>query len=211
METKTFGNWTVLDEKKIPVGTNNLNRTHYKARCHCGFEAWVLASNLTSGRSKQCKACSVKLRTKSSRLYTFWYQIRGKCENKKHFLYSNFGAKGIRMQPEWVNNFSLFAADVADELGPPPTKTHVLERSDQSLGYVRGNLCWLEREAQRNSVSVNWQGETYTLPELSAKLKIDYPYLYRHIRSDKSVDQIIDLWNKRLRTRDKHGEPRFQY
>jgi transposase len=42
------------------------------------------------------------------KLHDAWLYARGKCHNESHETYSRFGARGIRMCPEWRRSFNAF-------------------------------------------------------------------------------------------------------
>jgi hypothetical protein len=79
--------------------------------------------------------------------YKCWQQIKARCLNSNHSAYPDYGGRGIGMDELWVNDFEAFYAHV----GPRPSKAHSLDRKDNNLGYVVGNVRWGTWEEQANN------------------------------------------------------------
>ena len=45
-------------------------------------------------------------------LYTNWIDMRTRCYNKEHHSYRSYGAKGVSMSLDWLNDFNIFKYDV---------------------------------------------------------------------------------------------------
>jgi len=71
-------------------------------------------------------------------LYDRWNHLFGRCYRDGTKAYSEYGARGIRVCERW-KDFSLFLED----MGPPPTSKHVLDRIDPSLHYTPDNVRWV--------------------------------------------------------------------
>ena len=54
MTGRVFGRLTVLYRAEDYISSSNIHHTKWHCRCECGNEVDVLASNLTSGKSKSC-------------------------------------------------------------------------------------------------------------------------------------------------------------
>lgn len=70
--------------------------------------------------------------------YKIWKDMKKRCNNKKNKRYANYGAKGIKVAPEWENDFPAFY----NHIGPRPTRKHSVGRIDNNLGYQPGNVRW---------------------------------------------------------------------
>lgn len=84
----------------------------WHCECDCGQTTTVRASNLITGAVKSC-GCAVKTSAlthggSNTRLYRIWYGIIRRTEDKERKDYASCGGRGIRMCPEWRNDFSAF-------------------------------------------------------------------------------------------------------
>jgi hypothetical protein len=76
----------------------------YLCRCKCGQEKIVVERDLKGGGSTQCKSCA---RTKHgmarTRLYSTWHQMVKRCTLPQNRQWKNYGGRGIKLCPEWLN------------------------------------------------------------------------------------------------------------
>ena len=107
--------------------------------------------------------------------YGAWNNARQRCTNPNHPANKDYLARGIVMEPCLAASFSAFM----DYLGPKPDASLTLERINNDLGYVRGNLEWASRSRQvknrrtytrKNPATVTHNGETLTIYEWACKL-----------------------------------------
>lgn len=131
----------------------------------------IRAHDLISGKSKMCKSCTTgKVRgsttdSKTSLEYNSWVSAVQRTTNPNCKDYKNYGARGITMDPMWLESFEAFYMSV----GPRPTPTCTIERIDYNKGYVPGNVKWLEKVEQpknkRDNVNLTINGETKLISE----------------------------------------------
>lgn len=129
--------------------------------CDCGNETVVLVDNLKNGVTRSCGCLQ---REHASRIgksmathgltdhphYARWSNIRARCDNpSNHHHYSYYGARGIRLAPEWYDA-AVFIQYLEDELGPCP-EGHTLDRIDNDGNYEPGNLRWADPVVQRHN------------------------------------------------------------
>jgi hypothetical protein len=69
-----------------------------------------------------------------------------RCTKPTHAAYANYGGRGIKVCPEWLD-VTVFLAYLDAELGPCPPG-HSLDRVDNEGDYVPGNLRWATRSEQ---------------------------------------------------------------
>jgi hypothetical protein len=130
-------------------------------RCDCGVERDVRTSNLKKGNSTSCGCVSrEKLvgrnRThggSSSREYKIWTEIIQRATNPRCKDYPNYGGRGLQIADRYRfgedgrSGFECFLEDV----GPRPSPKHEIDRENNNLGYVIGNLRWVSHaENSRN-------------------------------------------------------------
>ena len=71
-----------------------------------------------------------------------------RCSNPNDQSYSNYGARGIRVHPDWLADPRPFIAWVRANLGPAPSSAHTIDRIDNNRGYEPGNLQWATKSWQ---------------------------------------------------------------
>lgn len=76
--------------------------------------------------------------------YTLWSNIKQRCNNVNHRDYKYYGGRGIKMFPEWENDFNKFF----EHIGVRPAKNYSLDRTDNELGYIPGNVRWVDKKTQ---------------------------------------------------------------
>jgi hypothetical protein len=78
-------------------------------------------------------------------LYFTWQTMKARCRNPKRWEYEYYGARGIRVCPEWAD-FWQFVKD----MDPRPNGT-TLDRIDNNGPYAASNCKWATfSEQQRN-------------------------------------------------------------
>lgn len=81
-----------------------------------------------------------------------------RCTSPKHKSYKNYGGRGITVQPEWLdkkNGCWLYYKYIEENLGPKPSDKHSIDRINNDLGYVIGNLRWADRHTQQSNIRSN--------------------------------------------------------
>lgn len=123
-----------------------------------------------------------------------WSNIKAICFNQKCKDYCNYGARGITMCESWRNSYAEFFKSV----GGRPTEKHTIERHNNNGNYEPGNCYWADRVTQnnnkRNSLIINYDGESKTLSQWSKELKISYMAAHRAIerhKKDVGIDQAF--------------------
>lgn len=109
--------------------------------------------------------------------YATWYRTKHKCTDPKFKGYEVYGAIGITMCDEWLNDFYKFY----DDMGPKPTCVHTLDRIDPSGNYEPSNCRWADKSVQANNRLVvnkyTYKGVTGSLTELARQFSAHDPKL----------------------------------
>jgi len=78
--------------------------------CFSSFECSL--PNVRHGKVKSCGCAQAIAATKHGLskhpLYNVWNNIKHRTTNKNYSLYKSYGAKGVKMNKEWYDNFILF-------------------------------------------------------------------------------------------------------
>lgn len=130
--------------------------------CDCGSETCVRAANLRSGGTISC-GCAQMDATKThgmtkTKVFKSWESMKQRCLNPNAPDYSGYGAKGIKICPEWVNSFENFYRDMGDR-----PELHSLDRINVYGNYEKENCRWATRSMQQRnkttSFLIEWDGK----------------------------------------------------
>lgn len=142
-----FGRWTVVES----TGKNKRGRDTWRCLCDCGVEKpTVIGLNLRSGISTSCgcgqRDAAVRAKTKHGHMsggvesltHVSWRGMIDRCSNHKRQDSSSYSGRGITVCDRW-NVFSYFLED----MGERPSRSHEIDRIDNSDGYKPGNCRWV--------------------------------------------------------------------
>ena len=143
---RKFGKWSVV----ALAGKNALGRVVWTCVCECGNSRKVIGTNLFRGLSKSC-GCYQKEAvrrhghsTQRSPEYLSWAAMKSRCLNSNRKEYPYYGGRGITVCDRWQESFENFLQD----MGKRPSKTHSLDRIDNSGNYDPSNCRWATKSEQ---------------------------------------------------------------
>jgi hypothetical protein len=107
-----FGRLTILRKVK----SNKYRQARCECECDCGNKVIVLIYNLKNKKTKSCgclqkeevKKRFTKHGMKKYPLYDVWSGMRKRCCNPRHAKFKIYGARGIKICDEWINNPEIF-------------------------------------------------------------------------------------------------------
>jgi hypothetical protein len=213
LTNQTYNSWTVTGpHKSMPRSSGKGSpRTHWFCTCRCGNTAWVDATNLRQGISKNCgclrkivagKGSAVALAAakantthglSGSPFYARYNSMINRCYNPANKSYPWYGAKGITVCDRWRESFENFLAD----MGPSYSPGLSLERNDVKQGYSPENCKWIPRREQ------NWNtNKTVRLPNGDRLRRfcfehgLDYDAFYFQIvKKGLTLNEVLDLYH----------------
>lgn len=112
--------------------------------------------------------------------------------------FKDWGGRGVTMFPLWRDSFTGFALYVLNTLGERPSR-HSLDRIDNSLGYVPGNLRWAtakEQAANRRVATmpqtrwVRFAGEEYSVNAFAQIVGRSHKAVSYRLDRGESAEQI---------------------
>lgn len=147
---KKFSRLTVLSYAGAIAGRQKI----WLCECECGTRKSIRSGSLLNGSVKSCGCLSSEVTANRNRthgmrnhsLYPIWNNMRFRCLNPKCAEWKNYGARGIKICPEW-DSFRVFAQDMGDK----PTAAHSLERKDTNGDYSPSNCVWATNTEQSNN------------------------------------------------------------
>ena len=110
-----------------------------------------MRGNFTTDRSGS-KNPNYKHGLKESRLFSIWTNMKSRCNNPKATHYEHYGARGITVCDEWLNDFKAFydwamSHGYSDEL--------TIDRIDNDGNYEPSNCRWVTMKGQGLNKSDN--------------------------------------------------------
>ena len=80
-----------------------------------------------------------------SKEYLAWKRMKKSCLSKNYPAYKSYGAKGVTICQEWINDFSKFY----QEMGPLPENCNGLELLDKTKEFCKWNCKWVFKKGGR--------------------------------------------------------------
>lgn len=139
------------------------------------------------------------------RLYDVWSGMKKRCYAESNRAYKWYGALGIIICAEWLNDFAAFY-NWALKTGYAEGLT--IERSDSSGNYSPDNCKWIPQSEQpknrRSCYKIEYQGMVKTLADWCRYLDLDYMLIYQRIAVgwpfEDAISKVSLRGNKKLST-----------
>lgn len=146
-----------------------------------------------------------------NRLKTIYSSMIGRCYKKNNGAYNDYGAKGITVCKEWVEDRQKFY-DWAIKSGfkYEPDKNGrnklTLDRIDTTKGYSPDNCRWITNEEQANNKKMNVvievNGEKIHLRQLAKDLNMNFNTLFKRWKYTKMpIEKVIQKTDFRKNNR----------
>lgn len=141
---------------------------------------------------KKYKGFDIKMPS-HHRLYHIWFDMKRRCYQKQNKRWEKYGGRGIKVCPEWLNNFQAFF-DWSMANGYAADLT--IDRINMDGDYSPNNCRWADKFQQANNRSNNhyitYHGETKTMMEWSKVIGMSYTTLRRRINSGWDVKDAFE-------------------
>ena len=149
---RNLGDWKVVEEISAERNEKQEIKRTVKVKCKCGYEKITNYDNI--GNSKSCFKCSMEKRKEEHAQYiekhplikniqSRYRKIKNRCYNKNSDDYKYYGAKGITMCDEWLNDFNAF---YEWSLNNNFSKDKEIDRIDNNKGYSPDNCNYISKE-----------------------------------------------------------------
>lgn len=192
LRNMNFGQLTVLNE--LPI--RKKNQTYWLCECICGNKKYFFQGNLIKGMSKSCGCltyCNRKRKkTKKysdSKLKRTLSQMKQRCYNPKNTNYKNYGARGIKICKEWLENSDNFYKWSRENGYNPSFNTFecTIDRINVNDDYSPSNCRWVSMKVQQNNRTNNRKitlnGTTKTASQWAEEYNLTHEgfiYKYKH-------------------------------
>lgn len=186
---KKFGRLTIISFEGRMSYTYRI-----KAICDCGIVKEYRLSCLKSGHTQSCGCISKEKITNRNTshglsrhpLYIIWRNIKRRCYKKTDKNYDTYGAKGIRVCDEWLNDFMVFYNWCINNGW---RKGLQIDKDIKGNGLLYSpETCCLVTSSQNcrkkiNNYLVEYDGEIKPLVEWSELININYMTLYNRVKN----------------------------
>ena len=127
-------------------------------------------------------------------IYDIWAKMIDRCFNKNNISYQYYGAKGIKVCPEWLSSFECFKKDMGDR----PSKNHTLDRVNNSLNYMPSNCKWSTIIQQNNNKSdtriITFNEKTMNMSAWAKEIGTSPAALHhRIVKMNMSIDMALTI------------------
>lgn len=191
---KRFGRLTVLRY----THSNSNKKRCYECQCDCGSILNTVGASLIKGDTTSCgcfqKECITKIQTTHGLVnvhkkeYESWCRMKARCLNPKNKDFHHYGGRGIKIAPEWINDFGQFYKD----MGPRP-EGFTLERLRNDGNYEPGNVTWADRQTQSNNtrqnVNIFFNGKTLNMTQWAEELGVSRGIIKRRFINGEPLDK----------------------
>lgn len=149
-----YGRLVAIDEAARLAG----ERRVWRFKCDCGTTCVKRLDQVLMGVTKSCgclqkETASITSQTHGltmsvdgDKTYNLWSNIKRRCYDESTGRFHRYGGRGIFLQDSWVNDPVGFSTYVRSLDGFSMEKS--LDRVDNNLGYVEGNLRWATPKTQ---------------------------------------------------------------
>ena len=192
---KFFENGEVIDDMIVDKEYYDENKKMTMAICHCKICNRIKNMNLSclrEHRGTTHRACGQNLKTVDKRFYNTWQGLKSRIYNENYEHFDRYGGRGL------TTDYDLFIDFYDDMYNSYLEAVKIygenisLDRIDNNIGYVKGNLRWTTQVHQvRNSSKIK---EFYAIsPENIVCLSNNQTqFAINHNLSPKQVSAVIN-------------------
>lgn len=204
---KTINNLTILYE--VPFYTKSKSRS-VMASCICGITKKYVLHKILSGHTKSCgcdkgkRGANLTTHGLSKHpLYRIWAGIKIRCYDIKSPNYMFYGARGVRMCEEWINDFNSFYNWAITNGWQANLEIDKDIKGDGKL-YSPEYCCFVTPKVNNNNRFDNKilmvDGKELTMSEAAEKYQISYFALRSRLRRGWQDDKAVKTKVRKMRT-----------
>lgn len=192
-----FGKWLVTEKNKI-IKPNR----YWWCQCECGFENWIIQTNLLTGRTKGCRKCNchgkIIHNLSGSNFWHTWIMMKQQCYNPKNRRYPYYGGRNIKVCEKWLkfNNFKedMYQSylDHNKNFGLNNTSLCLI---DNKKDYEPSNCRWATKKEMAgyriSNITIEFKGKEFSVSQLSKLLGISKPTIWSRRQNHWTDEEII--------------------
>ena len=185
------------------------HHTNPLTRNECGKIFETTVSNLVTGNTKTC-GCSHNIYpdAESVALAKKWFSMKDRCNNPNSQSYADYGGRGIKISPEWDDDFESRVKFIKDGINKGFILGQEIDRIENDSGYSPDNVRFTDRRTQNNNKRNNHVIEVGDLKmsvgEWAKTLRVNRVLLANKLRAvEDESDYIHRLIRKELRITDR--------
>lgn len=209
-----FGRLTVISKHSIPSKSGG---SLWLCRCECGNTKIVNSSNLRSGSTRSCGCIAKewskelgsnkeyikkraakktkhghKRKSKKTREYSTWLDMKARCGNRNHKDFGNYGGRGIRVCDRWNDSFVSFLEDMGEK-----PKGSCIDRIDVDGNYEPSNCRWVSHsissgEHRRDNILIEYRGKKYeSLAAACREVGIPLTRAHYRLRKGMPIEKVL--------------------
>lgn len=197
---KKFGKLLVLQRAQSNTKSGNAK---WICQCDCGNTTVAIGSKLKNGHTKSCGCNRISNNAKGhskDRLYRIWYRMKRRCYREDDEHYKWYGARGIRICDDWLNDFLAFRNWA---LNNGYTDKLSIDRINVNGNYEPSNCRWVSQKTQCNNQTKNryvvFQNAKYTVSQFADLLNYDYFTVINRLKLGWTPEQIAQTPEKERR------------
>lgn len=207
-----FGKLTAIKlDHKEQIYCNGIKRgfrEYWLFKCDCGNEKVIQKNTVVRGESQSCgchkkEVCGDVHRKHGLRqtsLYSTWKGIKNRCYNRNANNYKNYGAKNIKMCPEWKDDFTSFYNwainnGYKDNESQDYNEKYTIERIDVNKDYSPENCKWIKFKEQvvnkSNHAYLTYNGQTKYYAEWEKEFNLPKGTIRGRLRNNWSIEKTL--------------------
>jgi len=128
-------------------------------------------------------------------LYQIWQGMKARCLNPNNKHYANYGARGIKICNNWINDFNQFVHDMGER-----PQGYSIDRINNDGDYSPNNCKWsTKKEQQRNrriTRYVTIEGVKYLVCEIAEKYDFKWDTIVQRAKTAKTFDELVNKTRK---------------
>lgn len=213
---KQFGRLTATGNIEYRIKYDGRKTPFIECVCSCGNRQFVNYYSAKRGDKRSCgclqRENSKQIHTKHggthTRLYHIWKGLFQRCYNTNCKEYKWYGAKGVKVCPEWKEDFSVFREWA---LLNGYTNKLTLDRINTNGDYEPNNCRWADWITQQNNRSNNryythngitqtladWARE-YGIPESNLITRLKKGWDFEDALTRPKVENLVGMEGKKF-------------
>lgn len=192
------------------------NKIMWLCGCDCGKETVVRGSDLKNGKVRSCgclhdEGNRLKHGHSGTKTYKAWYDMKRRCNNKRHRHYKDYGGRGITVCPRWsdkINGYQNFLKDIGEI--PEGKELDRIDNNKLINGYSPENCKLSSRKEQtrntRKNIKYNFNNKIQCVSALAEDNNIHKSTLTH--RLNKLKMSIEEALTKPIRKHKKYKQKR---